>query len=169
MKKRRIYVASSWRNIYQPNVVKNLRLAGHEVYDFRNPAEGDNGFAWSDIDPDWKSWTNEQYVEALDSKQAMDGYNNDYHAMLWANTFVGVMPFGRSASMEMGWAAGRYPVKLKTILYFPSTVQSEPELMVKMFDHICLGSDSLMQLLGNTDYTGKIDPDLIDANGGHPL
>ena len=35
---RKIYVASSWRNREQPSVVKALREAGHEVYDFRNPA-----------------------------------------------------------------------------------------------------------------------------------
>ena len=32
-----IYVASSWRNTYYPEVVQALRDAGHEVYDFRNP------------------------------------------------------------------------------------------------------------------------------------
>lgn len=31
-----IYVASSWRNTYYPEVVQALRDAGHEVYDFRN-------------------------------------------------------------------------------------------------------------------------------------
>lgn len=33
MRGRRIYVASSWRNTYQPGVVAALREAGHEVYD----------------------------------------------------------------------------------------------------------------------------------------
>ena len=35
----RIYVASSWRNKYQPEVVAALRKAGHGVYDFRNPED----------------------------------------------------------------------------------------------------------------------------------
>lgn len=35
----RIYVASSWRNKYQPEVVAALRKAGHKVYDFRNPKD----------------------------------------------------------------------------------------------------------------------------------
>jgi len=35
--RRKIYVASSWRNDYYPKVVAKLREAGHEVYDFRNP------------------------------------------------------------------------------------------------------------------------------------
>jgi len=47
---RKIYVASSWRNPIQPRIVRVLREAGHTVYDFRNPAPGYKGFAWSDLD-----------------------------------------------------------------------------------------------------------------------
>lgn len=32
-----IYVASSWRNPYYPEVVNRLKAEGHDVYDFRNP------------------------------------------------------------------------------------------------------------------------------------
>jgi hypothetical protein len=45
----KLYVASSWRNARQPEVVARLREAGHEVYDFRNPAPGNTGFMkWAD-------------------------------------------------------------------------------------------------------------------------
>ena len=37
--KHRIYVASSWRNEFYPEVVQLLREAGHEVYDFHNDIE----------------------------------------------------------------------------------------------------------------------------------
>lgn len=49
----KIYLASSWRNQSQPHAVKFLREAWHEVYDFRNPADGQNGFGWSEIDKTW--------------------------------------------------------------------------------------------------------------------
>ena len=45
----KIYVASSWRNKYQPEVVAALRKAGHEVYDFRNPEDNPGGFHWADV------------------------------------------------------------------------------------------------------------------------
>lgn len=45
----KIYIASSWRNSYQQDVVSFLRNKGHEVYDFRNPPHGNGGFQWSDI------------------------------------------------------------------------------------------------------------------------
>ena len=50
---RRIYVASSWRNVYYEGIVKALREAGHEVYDFRNPPSGDPGFKWGNVAPDY--------------------------------------------------------------------------------------------------------------------
>ena len=49
----RIYVATSWRNEEQPNMVNMLRADGHEVYDFRNPP-GQAGFGWEQIDPEWR-------------------------------------------------------------------------------------------------------------------
>jgi len=137
----KIYVASSWRNNIQPNVVKSLRKAGHEVYDFKNPKEGDKGFHWSDIDPEWKNWTPEKYRSCLSHPIAEAGYKSDFNAMEWAQVFVGVQPFGRSASMEMGWgaAAGK-----KTILLLEN---GEPELMVKMFDYICCSLDEVVEIL----------------------
>ena len=64
----KIYVASSWRNVFQQDVVDILRDLGHEVYDFKNPPHGNGGFQWSDIDPDWQNWTTEQYREALNHR-----------------------------------------------------------------------------------------------------
>lgn len=54
----RIYVASSWQNGRQPGVVRALRRAGHEVYDFHEPKPRESGFSWAEIDPKWRevSW-----------------------------------------------------------------------------------------------------------------
>jgi len=57
----KIYVASSWRNAVQPTVVLRLRDEGHEVYDFRHPSPGYDGFSWGEIDQDWESWSKEQF------------------------------------------------------------------------------------------------------------
>lgn len=137
----KIYVASSWRNNIQPIVVNALRDAGHEVYDFRNPKPGNSGFHWSEIDPDWQEWSPEKYRECLNHPVAVNGFNTDFEAMKWADVFVGVQPFGRSASMEMGWASG----SLKhTILLLEN---GEPELMVKMFNDICCSIEEVIELL----------------------
>lgn len=137
----KIYVASSWRNEYQQDVVYLLRQHGHSVYDFKNPADGNHGFHWSDIDTEWQQWTPEQYREYLKHSIAESGFQSDFEAMKWADTFVGVMPFGRSASLEMGWAAGNGK---KTVLLLEN---GEPELMVKMLDHICINFDEVLKAI----------------------
>jgi hypothetical protein len=53
----KVFVSSSWRNDRQPAVVTALRDAGHEVYDFRNPAPDAHGFSWADLDPGWLNWS----------------------------------------------------------------------------------------------------------------
>lgn len=137
---RRIYVASSWRNDFQPAVVTTLKTAGFEVYDFRNPAPGDNGFAWSSLDTDWLNWSPENYVKLLDDPIAVDGFDKDMAAMEWADTFVLVLPCGRSAHLELGWAVGQGK---QTAILLDETF--EPELMYRMVDHI---ATSLLDLLG---------------------
>jgi len=137
----KIYVASSWRNEKQNDVVIALREAGHDVYDFKNPEPGNDGFHWSEIDPEWQSWTPEQYREKLFHPIAEAGFKSDFDAMIWSEIFVGVQPFGRSASLEMGWAAGNGK---QTILLLDD---GEPELMVKMIDHICCNIPAVIDVL----------------------
>jgi hypothetical protein len=112
-------------------MVRILRAAEHEVYDFRNPREGDHGFSWAEIDPKWIDWTPEEYQKHLSHPLAEAGFQSDMAALHWCEAVVGVQPFGRSASLELGWAVGAGKL---TVLYLST---GEPELMVKMVDHIC--------------------------------
>lgn len=102
----KIYVASSWRNILQPGIVDMLRRCGHEVYDFRHPAADNTGFNWREIDPHWMKWTQQQYREALKHPIARSGYKLDMDALGSCDACVLVLPSGRSASFEFGWAIG---------------------------------------------------------------
>ena len=88
----RIYVASSWRNKYQPEVVAALRKAGHEVYDFRNPEDNPGGFHWADVDENWQDWQPEEYIRNLTHPVAEKGFKADMDAMLWADSCVLVLP-----------------------------------------------------------------------------
>lgn len=102
-----IYVASSWRNEVQQNVVHQLQCAGHTVYDFKNPRPGDNGFSWGEIDPDWQSWSFEEYAQALKHPLARDGFKSDLDALNACDTCVLVLPCGRSAHTELGYMLGQ--------------------------------------------------------------
>lgn len=139
---RKIYVASSWRNPHQAFVVDALKMAGHSVYDFKNPRPGNNGFSWSEIDANWLKWTADEYVSALDHPVAKAGFASDFNAMKWADTFLLVLPCGRSAHLELGWAAGAG--KQTMILTCDG---QEPELMAKMCDHICTSLQQAMDIL----------------------
>lgn len=140
-----VYVASSWRNPLQDAVVEILRAASIDCYDFKNP-EGGTGFSWSEIDPDWLGWTAEQYVEALEHPAAVAGYASDMAAMERADAFVLVLPCGRSAHLELGWAVGQG--KRTCILTHDG---QEPELMAKMVDHIATSVHGLLGWLGVKD------------------
>jgi hypothetical protein len=125
---RKIYIASSWRNQHQNSVVRACRALGHEVYDFKNPKEGDYGFSWDQIDIDWKNWTPQQYILKLDTEIADKGFDNDMKGLIWCDTCILLLPCGRSAHLEAGWCAGQG----KNVLIFISNEKFEPDLMYKM-------------------------------------
>jgi hypothetical protein len=133
-----IYVASSWRNSYQPAVVHGLREVGHEVYDFRHPTKDDDGFNWKEIDPSWQQWSIKDYIEALSHPLAEAGFEMDFDAMKQADVCVLVMPCGRSAHLEAGYFCGVN----KPLLILTS--EGEPELIYKMADSIHEGMGSLL-------------------------
>lgn len=137
----KIYVASSWRNKIQPLVVLALREAGHEVYDFRNPAPGNTGFQWSEIDPAWQSWTAEQFREQLAHPTAERGFGCDMAALEDSEACVLVLPSGRSAHLEAGFAIG---AGKPTVILLEN---GEPELMYKMTPYICLSIPEVVQTL----------------------
>jgi len=142
----KIYLASSWRNVRQPNVLGALRHFGHEVYDFRNPEPGNTGFQWSEIDPHWQAWTSQQYIEALEHSIAQKGFRLDYGAMQRADTGVLLLPSGRSAHIEAGYFVGaRKP------LHILLTEQMEPELMYLMATSISRTIAELVHWIAATE------------------
>lgn len=136
----RIYLASSWRNRFQPPLVAALRDIGHEVYDFRHPQGGDGqGFQWSLLAEDWMDWTPEQTIEHLSSDYAEMGFDRDFAAMQWSTRGALLHPSGRSAHIEAGWLKGSGRT-LDVIL----AAGDEPELMIKMADNIFPSIDAYL-------------------------
>lgn len=150
----KIYVASSWRNTFQPDVVQVLRDDGHRVYGFKEDGDGwgegnhgPGGFSWSEVDPDWQNWPAEipRYLEGLKHPRAIEGFHRDMDALKQADACVMVMPCGPSASMEMGWAVG---ANRHVYVYIPG--MREPDLMVKMADHVTADFSEIRNLLNKT-------------------
>lgn len=142
-----VYVASSWRNTFHGLIVHTLRAAKFEVYDFKNPPNG-IGFGWGQVDlnthydltTDSQASSVDEYLDALEMPRAIEGYDSDMDAMKAADIFVLVLPCGRSAHLELGWAVGKGK-KTAVLLENPCV----PELMYKMVDHL---SPDIIDLLG---------------------
>lgn len=138
----KIYVASSWRNPTQPAVIRHLEELGLEPYDFRNPHQAE-GFSWSEVDPDaWRSRVTipakgtdfvdvNRYLRMVAHPRAVEGFRSDFDAMNDADAFVLVLPCGKSAHLELGWAVGR---GLPTAILLEDPI--EPELMYRMVDFL---------------------------------
>jgi hypothetical protein len=138
----RIYVASSWRNSFQPAVVSALRSDGHYVYDFRNPQPGNKGFSWSQCtssDDDLKDPDFFRH-QVLSHPIASSAFELDMNALQTSDVTVLVLPCGRSAHLELGYAAG---AGQKTIVLLDSPM-SEPELMYLMNTKIFISLDEVL-------------------------
>ena len=142
----KIYVASSWRNKYYPEVVKLLKSHGFDVYDFRNPPDGKGGFFWKDIDPDWNDWSTKDYIDNLHHPWAEYGFKRDIDAMRDADVCVLVLPCGRSAHSEAGWMAGEGK---RVIAFIPE--KQEPELMYKLFENVTDSIEQLIKIVAESD------------------
>lgn len=122
----KLYVASSWKNIYVDQAIEALRLAGHTVYDFK-----EHGFAWDDAGLKKKLISAGTLNVALQTKVSKDGFRRDYAAMEEADACVLVLPAGRSAHLEAGWFVG---TDKWLVIWMP---QKEPaELMYKLADDV---------------------------------
>ena len=141
----RIYVASSWRNEErQQAVVTALRDAGHDVYDFRNPAPGDHGFSWEQcVEAEQLRDPRRFRSEVLTHPIALAGFAKDRGALAMADATVLVLPCGRSAHLELGYAVGR---RQRTIVLLDDPM-SEPELMYLLCSHICISIEEIVELL----------------------
>jgi hypothetical protein len=138
-----IYVASSWRNQLQPQVVSLLRSHGHQVYDFKRPDGGaGRGFQWADAYLAGDLADADDYISALSHPAAIHGFERDFAAMLTADTFVLVLPCGRSAHLELGWAVGAKK-STAVLLDNPCT----PELMYRMVDLVTAAPADLIEWL----------------------
>ena len=139
-----IYVASSWRNALQPDVVQALREGpeAHTVYDFRHPPGGDHlGFSWDEIDPDWRTWSKLEYLAAIEHPIAQAGFASDFQAMQRSHMGVLVLPSGRSAHLEAGYFVG---AGKPLIILVPADDPGEAELMYLMADAIALSVGELI-------------------------
>ncbi len=138
----KIYVATSWKNTHATDVIKRLREDGHLVYDFR-----DTAFAWENVGvPDQVTTTELQC--ALHKPTAIESYKRDMTALEQCDLCVLVLPSGKSAHLEAGYAAGEDKF---LVLYAPEPT-TQPELMYKFADIIVKNLPELSIAVNSLSY-----------------
>jgi hypothetical protein len=137
-----IYVASSWRCPRFESVADALRGAGHEIYDFKH----DKGaqFHWHEVGVDSNGDTIFNYLTGLEHPRADAGFESDAGALVRCDTCVLVLPCGRSAHLELGWAVGQGK---RTAILLPPEWIDDPELMYKLVDHLAPDVEDLLTWL----------------------
>lgn len=81
----------------------------------------------------------DEYLRMVNHPRAIDGFRSDFDAMRRADTFALVLPCGKSAHLELGWAVG---AGKRTAILLEDPV--EPELMYRMVDHLAVDLDDLV-------------------------
>lgn len=104
----RIYIATSWK---MENIAKgltaSLRERGHEVDCFCDQSSGRSVFHWSvfvDKEEDLKKYDALSFINEPQVRQA---FREDRNWLDWAEAVVLIVPSGRSAHLEAGYAKGR--------------------------------------------------------------
>lgn len=105
---------------------------------------GDGHSAMPKKGSDWE--TVDDYLAMVSHPRAIEGYEADFAAMDKADTFVMVLPCGKSAHLELGWAVG---AGKRTAILCENPI--EPELMYRMVDHIAPNMIDLLGWLGVED------------------
>lgn len=133
-----IYIASSWRNKYHAGVIDRLtKEEGLNPYNFK--AQGETLSREQVEDIDWQNYSAKDFTKLMRKPKIQKAFITDYRGMMDAEAFVLVQPSGRSAHLEIGWAAGR---KIPTCVYMPEP--TEPELMLSVCDFF---TDSMEELV----------------------
>jgi len=104
----KVYIASSWKNADAVRALsKRLTDRGFEVYDF---TDGDKHFAFNVMDVERFTGKDRSEVDWLDFNtcpETIRAFNVDRAGLDWADVVLMLLPCGRSAHMEAGYAAGR--------------------------------------------------------------
>ena len=132
----KIYVASSWSNIYFDNFIKELKENCKEnckddyIYNFK-----DCNFHWYNIDNNYEKWIfDEFYRIGLFNKQAVDIFNHHLSFLNKCDLCILLLPSGLSAHMEAAYTKGK---DIPVVVYLPEEEKViKPELMYRFFNLI---------------------------------
>lgn len=134
-----VYLIGSLRNPAIPEIGREIRALGYDVFD-------DWHGAGPNADDEWQRYEKERgrtYAEALRGWAARQVYNFDRSHLDRADIGVLVMPAGKSGHLELGYLAGR---NKRTFILF----DQEPErwdVMVQFAEAVFFNQDEMLAAL----------------------
>jgi hypothetical protein len=142
----KIYLASSWKNQeVLIGLAAVLRRHGHEVDCFCDASTGRYVFHWSEmLTSEDKSRSELDAITFLQDERSQRAFAEDKRWIDWAEAVVLVLPAGRSAHLEAGYAKGQGK-RLVVLGQFPP---GEFDVMYGFADALTRGPiDELLRLL----------------------
>ena len=136
---RKIYIASSWKNAEMVRgIALILEKEGHEVYDFTDETRH---FAFNlNMLPNKEELDHISFLTQV--PESREAFDTDKKGLDWSDTAIMVLPCGRSAHLELGYAVGQG----KATFIFGDLPNGEYECMYH-FVNGCYHVDELNQLL----------------------
>jgi hypothetical protein len=130
----KIYIASSWKQeVRCKYLAEFLRKHNHEVDLFCEARKGREIFSFSEI----KNYKKIDCIEMLGQQRVQKAFHDDKKWLDWADLCLLVLPSGRSAHLEAGYAKGQGK-KLFIVGEFP---KGEFDVMYGFADKIFKFSD----------------------------
>ena len=137
----RVYIGGSLANDDIPRITKLVAEAGHDAFsEWFTPGP--------EADVNWRTYEQSlgyDFRQALLRPSAQHIFNFDKKFIDKSDMFVMVLPCGKSAHLELGYARG---TGKQTVIYMPT----EPEkwdVMYAFADHIVIGDDELWSILND--------------------
>ena len=104
----KIYIASSWKNEEQClSLAGLLRNEGHKVDCFCDPSTGRYSFHWSELVKKEEDLATFDQFKFQEDPRTMRAFQEDKKWLDWSEAVVLLLPCGRSAHLEGGYAKGQ--------------------------------------------------------------
>lgn len=99
----KIFISTSWKNETQAIHLANaLRDKGYEVDCFCDSSTGRFVFSYNEL----INYESMDCIEFIKTKQATKAFNEDKKYIEWCDLLIMVLPCGKSAHLEAGYAKG---------------------------------------------------------------
>lgn len=171
---RKIYLAGSWKNAGIILTLQDLLIAeGHQVDCFASTKTGRTSFSWAELTQGLGCTTREEAEEKLCQMDAIDllkfnrviqAFDEDKKWLDWCDTCILILPSGKSAHLEAGYAKGHG----KDLIIFGEFLKGERDVMYGFADALIRG-ERIDQLIQYLSLPCEPDPGCRTPGADHPV